>query len=334
MLMTSLLADIPQPSPVKFDPLPERRGQADLIQRRIGVVGLGHMGVAFAANFVADGHQVLVWDRNPEHVTARRPDGARGTARLMDLAPCDVIVSSVSDDDALRSVVLGAGGLENVLAAGATHISMSTISPALSHHLAEVHGRHGQDYVAAPVLGNPDAVRARKLFVLASGQPAAVERVRPLLERLGQRLFVIGENVAAANLLKLAGNVLTAMTLQSMGEVLALLRKGGIDPRVGFEVFTNSMFDARVHRIYGEKILDENYSPPGMAVPLAVKDLGLALAEAERYAVPMPAASLVHDRLVEMVARGWADLDWSALGLLAARDAGLDLLAPADPSAV
>jgi 3-hydroxyisobutyrate dehydrogenase-like beta-hydroxyacid dehydrogenase len=206
---------------------------------------------------------------------------------------------------------------------------MSTVSPELSRELAEVHARHGQDYVAAPVLGNPDAVRARKLFVLASGGGAAVERVRPLLERLGQHLFVIGEDVAAANLLKLASNVLTALTLESMGEVLALLRKGGIDPRVGLEVLTNSMFDSRVHRIYGEKILDEAYSPPGMAVPLAIKDLRLALAEAERYAVPMPAASLVHDRLVGMVARGMADLDWSALGLLAARDAGLDGLAAA-----
>lgn len=327
--MTSLMADTSRHSPVKSDSLSERQGRADPIQRRIGVVGLGHMGMAFAANFVADGHQVVVWDRNPEHVTARRPDGAQGTARLADLAPCDVIVSSVTDDDALRSIVSGAEGLANVLAAGAVHISMSTISPALSHHLAELHASHGQDYVAAPVLGNPDAVRARKLFVLASGRTSAVERVRPLLERLGQRLFIIGEDVTAANLLKLAGNVLTAMTLESMGEVLALLRKGGIDPRVGFEVLTNSMFDSRVHRIYGEKILDENYSPPGMAVPLAVKDLRLALAEAERHAVPMPAASLVHDRLVGMVARGWAGLDWSALGLLAARDAGLDGSAPA-----
>jgi 3-hydroxyisobutyrate dehydrogenase-like beta-hydroxyacid dehydrogenase len=326
--MTSLLADPSQSSAIKSSTEPERKGRSDVIQRRIGVVGLGQMGAAFAANFVADGHQVLVWDRKPEHVAARRPDGAKGTARLADLASCDVVVSSVSDDDALRSVVLGAEGLENVLAAGATHISMSTISPALSAHLAEVHLRHGQDYVAAPVLGNPDAVRNRKLFVLASGPAAAVERVRLLLERLGQRLFIIGEDVAAANLLKLAGNVLTAMTLESMGEVLALLRKGGVDPRAGFEVFTNSMFDARVHRIYGGKILDENYSPPGMAVPLAVKDLRLALAEAERHAVPMPAASLVHDRLVEMVALGWADLDWSALGLLAARNAGLDDSAP------
>jgi 3-hydroxyisobutyrate dehydrogenase-like beta-hydroxyacid dehydrogenase len=317
------------PSAELFDALPERRGQPDMVRRRIGVVGLGKMGMAFANNFVADGHQVLVWDRNPEHVAGRRPTGAQGTARLADLAICEVVASSVTDDEALRSVVLGDEGLASVLSAGAIHVSMSTVSPELSRELAEMHARHGQDYVAAPVLGNPDAVRARKLFVLASGSPAAVERVRPLLERLGQHLFVIGEDVAAANLLKLAGNVLTALTLQSMGEVFALLRKGGVDPRVGFEVLTTSMFDSRVHRIYGEKILDENYSPPGMAVPLAIKDLRLALAEAERHAVPMPAASLVHDRLVGMVARGLADLDWSALGLLAARDAGLDATAAA-----
>jgi 3-hydroxyisobutyrate dehydrogenase-like beta-hydroxyacid dehydrogenase len=286
------------------------------------------MGSALAANLVADGHQVLVWDKNSEHLTARRPAGAQSAVRLADLVNCDVIVSSVTDDDALRSVVLGTDGLANVLAAGAVHISMSTISPGLSRHLAEVHARHGQDYVAAPVLGNPDAVRSRTLFVLASGRTAAVERVRPLLERLGQRLFFIGEDVGAANLVKLAGNVLTAITLESMGEVLALLRKGGIDARVGFDVLTNSLFDSRVHRIYGAKILNEAYTPPGMIVPLAEKDLRLALAEAEHHAVPMPAANLVHARLVEMVERGWGGLDWSALGLLAAREAGLDGAVP------
>jgi 3-hydroxyisobutyrate dehydrogenase-like beta-hydroxyacid dehydrogenase len=320
----TLSANASRPAQMAADAKPQRPGNTADVKRRVGIVGLGQMGSAFAANFVADGHKVLVWDRDPQHVAAHRPTGAEGATRLTELAICDVIVSSVTDDDALKSVVLGAGGLADVLAPGAVHISMSTVSPALSQHLAEVHARFGQDYVAAPILGNPDAVRARKLFVLVAGKAAAVERVRPLIDRLGQRVFVIGEDVAAANLVKLASNVLTAMTLESMGEVLALLRKGGIDPHVGIDVLTNSMFDSRVHRVYGQKIVDEAYSPPGMAVPLAVKDMRLALAEAERNAVPMPAASLVHDRLVGMLARGWADLDWSALGLLAARDAGLD----------
>ena len=160
--------------------------------------------------------------------------------------------------------------------------------------------------------------------MLAAGPSSALEKVRPLLERLGQRLFVIGADAALANLFKLAANVLTATTLECMGEVLALLRKGGVDRHLAYDVLTNSLFDSRVHKTYGGKIVEERYSPPGMAAPLAIKDLRLALAEAEHTAVPMPAASLVHDRLVAMVARGWAELDWSALGLLAAVDAGLN----------
>ena len=131
--------------------------------------------------------------------------------------------------------------------------------------------------------------------------------------------------LAAPTPLKLAGNVLTALTPQSMGEVLALLRKGGVAPQVAFDVLTGSLFDGKVHKTYGGKIVDNHYSPPGMTTLLAVKDLrlGRCFAEAEYLAVPMPAASLVHDRLVATIARGWVELDWSALGLLAASDAGL-----------
>lgn len=289
--------------------------------KRIGVIGLGHMGHAFAANLVEDGYEVLAYDR--ESKRAATLTGARAVAQLADLAGCDVVLTSLPDDDALAAVVLGVAGLSGVLAPGAVHISMSTVSPAISRRLAAEHARHRQDYVAAPVLGNPDFARERKLFILVGGPGSSVDKVRPMLERLGQRLFVIGEHAALANLVKLAANTLTATTLECMGEVLALLRKGGIDQRLAFDVLTNSLFDSRVHKVYGDKIVEGRYNPPGMAVPLAIKDLRLALAEAEHEAVPMPAASVVHDRLVAMVARGWSDLDWSALGLLAAMDAGL-----------
>jgi 3-hydroxyisobutyrate dehydrogenase-like beta-hydroxyacid dehydrogenase len=308
-------------------PLPEEGAISPFARRIVGVVGLGRMGEAFALNLVADGHRVLVFDRDPARVAAVGQAGAEAAAGLAGLAACDVVVTSLPDDDALTAVTLHVGGLVKIMRAGAVHVSMSTISPGLSGSLNVEHEARGQSYVAAPVLGNPDLARARRLFILAAGRPAALENARPLLERLGQRLFVIGEDAPAANLMKLAGNVLTATTLESMGEVLALLRKGGVDRHVAFDVLTNSLFDSKVHRTYGGKIVDEFYSPAGMAVPLAVKDLRLALAEAEREAVPMPSASLVRDRLVGLMARGWGELDWSALGLLAARDAGLDTLA-------
>jgi 3-hydroxyisobutyrate dehydrogenase-like beta-hydroxyacid dehydrogenase len=316
--MTRSTADVAQPPSSAAG----RQDSADIAIRRVGVVGLGHMGHAFAVNLIEDGYQVSVYDRDPKR--AATLIGATATAQLRDLAVCDIVLTSLPDDDALAAVALGTEGLAAILPPNAGHISTSTVSPALSRRVAEEHARHRQDYIAAPMLGNPDFARARKLFVLGAGPPSAMKRVRPLLEPLGQRLFVIGDDAALANLVKLAANVLTATTLECMGEVLALLRKGGVDRHLAYDVLTGSLFDSRVHKAYGGKIVEERFSPPGMAVPLAIKDLRLALAEAERTAVPMPAASLAHDHLVAMMARGWAELDWSALGLLAAVEAGLD----------
>src|SRR6201998_2162657 len=247
---------------------------AEFVIRSVGVVGLGHMGHAFAVNLIEDGHQVVVYDRDPKRGAALT--GARAAAQLADLASCDVVVTSIPDDDAFAAVALGSEGLAAILSRDAVHISTSTVSPTISRRVAEEHAHHHQDYVAAPVLGNPDFARARKPFVLAAGALSALQKVRPLLERLGQRLFIIGEDAALANLVKLAANVLTATTLECMGEVLALMRKGGVDRHLAYDVLTNSLFDSRVHKTYGGKIVDERYSP-GFAVPLATKDLRLAL---------------------------------------------------------
>jgi 3-hydroxyisobutyrate dehydrogenase-like beta-hydroxyacid dehydrogenase len=303
-------------------PLPETSVPSSI--RDVGVVGLGRMGHAFAQNLLADGYQVIAHYRDARRVQDLPIEAARATTRLADLAACDVIIISLPDDASLAEVALSSTGLAAILAPGAVHLSMSTVSPALSRRLAQAHAGRGQGFVAAPVLGNPDAARARRLFVLAGGPRQAIERARPVLESLGQRVFVIDEDAGEASLMKLACNTLTAATLQTMGEVLALLRRSGIDPHRALDVFTGSMFDGRVHTIYGGKIADGQYSPPGMTAPLALKDLRLALAEAEESAVPMPVASIVHDRLLAMIARGWTGLDWSALGLLAASEAGLD----------
>src|SRR6202030_2314964 len=125
--------------------------------------------------------QVCVYDRDLKRAAGRI--SAPAAARLGDLAACDAVVTSLPDDDALAEVALGPEGLVSVLAPGAVHISTSTVSPAVSHRVAEEHARHRQDYVAAPVLGNPDFARERKLFVLAAGPRAALEKVRALLQR-------------------------------------------------------------------------------------------------------------------------------------------------------
>jgi 3-hydroxyisobutyrate dehydrogenase-like beta-hydroxyacid dehydrogenase len=300
---------------------------------RVGVVGLGRMGFALAANLCKDGFEVQVFDRNAERMEALRNSGASPTSKIADLASCRIVLSSLPDDEALGAVAFSPAGLLDSLEPRAIHISMSTVSPGLSKRLAEGHARRDQYFIAAPVLGNPDLAARRDLFIIAAGPAIAVEIARPLLERLGQRLFVIGHEASAASLMKLGANVLTASVLQSMGEVLALFRKSGIDPMAAFNVLTNSLFDGRVHKTYGGKIVTERYRPAGMTLPLAAKDIGLALEAAGKSLVPMPMAAMIHERLLTAIGHGWGDLDWSALGLLASREAGLndaaDCAAPA-----
>src|SRR5271167_1970852 len=118
---------------------------AEFVIRRVGVVGLGHMGHAFAVNLVEDGHQVFVYDRDAKRTAA--VTGARAAAGLADLAACDVVLTSLPDDDALAAVALGPEGLVGVLAPGEVHISKSTVSPAISRRVAEEHESHSKDYV-------------------------------------------------------------------------------------------------------------------------------------------------------------------------------------------
>ena len=231
------------------------------------------------------------------------------------------------NDDSLREVVFGRNpsgldGLALGMAPGAVHISMSTISTSGASELAAEHARNCQGYVAAPVFGNPDAARARELYIIAAGASVDLERCLPLFNILGQQVFSVGSEPAAANLIKIAGNMMTATTLEVLGEVVALLRKGGLNPETFIDILTATMFGGRVHRIYGSKIAAQAYAA-GFVLPLALKDVCLALAEAERQAVPMPSVSVVRDRMLSGIARGYGELDWTALALIAAEDAGL-----------
>jgi len=291
------------------------------------------MGTAMAKNLAAAGHRVIACVRRPQQMGTLVALGLKPTTDLADVFDCEIVITMLPDDDAVREVALGREEIKGLiagLAPGAIHLSMSTISTAAASQLAAAHARCGQGYVAAPVFGNPDAAKARQLFVVAAGAPADVERCRPLLDQLGQETFVVGTDPAHANLIKLMGNMLTATALEMLGETAALLRKRGLDPGRFVKLMTSTMFGGRVHRIYGNRIAAQDYVA-GFAVPLALKDVRLALAEAESAAVPMPSVSVVRDRMLTAIARGYAELDWTALGLIAAEEAGASMSRAAAP---
>src|SRR2546421_723746 len=245
-------------------------------------------------------------------------DGPAAAAR-----GAEVLITMLGDDDAVEAMVLGDGGALAALPRGAIHISMSTISPALSRRLSERHRASGQTYVAAPVFGRPEAAEAKKLWVVAAGPAPAIERCRPLFDAMGQGTIVAGEEPARSNVIKLAGNFLIAAAIEAMGEAFAFGRKHGIAPAELLDVVNGKLFRSPIYENYGKLIADERYEPAGFKLKYGLKDVRLTLAAAEEVAAPMPVASVIRDHYLSGVARGWQDIDWAALARVAAADAGL-----------
>ncbi len=274
-----------------------------------------------AHNLVRAGHDVSVYNRTKEKTKRLADAGATVASSPGELAGAEIVVTMLADDAAVESVALDGERPSAAFAKGALHLSMSTISPALAARLARV---HGASFVSAPVFGRPDAAAAAKLFVLAAGPKASVARCRPLLDAMGQKTFELGEDPIAANVLKLSGNFLLAATIEAMAETFALARKWGLDAQQVLDVLTSTIFTSPAHKGYGAKIASQSFDATGgFALVLGLKDVKLVLGAADERRVPMPTASLLRDRLTTAAARGLAEQDWSALGKLAADDAGL-----------
>ena len=289
----------------------------------VGFIGLGQMGAAIALNLVKAGHRVVVYNRTRAKAETLASQGAEIAESVADACRRPVVITMLADDSAVEAAFFGDGNGLSALGQGAVHISMSTISVALSDKLAEAHRNAGQVYVAAPVFGRPEAAAAAKLFVVAAGPASTLAQCQTLFDAVGQRTFVVGEKPSAANLVKLSGNFLLAAMIECLGEVFALTRKGEIDPHLYLEILTSTLFSAPAYKTYGTIIANQQYEPAGFKMSLGLKDIRLALAAADALATPMPVASLVHDHFLAGVAQGAGDSDWSGLARLAAANAGL-----------
>ena len=289
---------------------------------KVGFIGLGHMGIGMAANLLRGGHEVTVYNRTPGKAQGLVAQGARAAAGVADACGGDAVVTMLADDGAVEGAVFGEQGVIGSLGKGAIHVSMSTISVALSERLSAAHANAGQRFVAAPVFGRPERAVAAKLFIVAAGAPDAVDACLPLFEAMGQKTFPIGDQPKAANLVKLSGNFLIASVIEGLGEAMALVGKAGVDRRRYLDLLTSTIFTAPVYRTYGGLIAEQRFEPAEFAAPLGHKDIRLALAAAEALRVPMPFASVLHDRFLTLLAHGGEALDWSAIGQLAAKDAG------------
>ncbi|SRR5579883_2004234 len=290
----------------------------------IGFVGLGSMGVPLANNLLESGYKLRIYNRTATKAEPLVAKGAIAVDHPADVVePGGVVISILANDQALEAVVLGEQGLLSGDVTDSIHVSMSTIAPATAQALAARTEQHGAHYVAAPVFGRPDAVAARKISICLSGAGAAKARVRPILEKVGQGIFDFGESVGAANVVKLSGNFLIISAIEAMAEAFTLAEKNGIDRAQLADLFGQTLFACPVYQNYGRMIAQQQYEPAGFKLSLGLKDVSLALQTAKASQMPLPIASLVHDRLTAAVANGKGDLDWTGLALTISEEAGL-----------
>ncbi|WP_193046430.1 NAD(P)-dependent oxidoreductase [Mycolicibacterium baixiangningiae] len=288
----------------------------------IGFIGLGNMGSAMAANLLAAGHEVTAYNRSQHKVDALAAKGARPARTVAEASRAEVVVTMLADDAAVEAVSFGADGIVESLGPDALHVSSSTISLALAERLTAAHADAGQRFVSAPVFGRPEAAAAAKLFVVAAGAADDLTELAPVFEAVGQRTFVMGSEPKAANLVKMSGNFLIASVIESLGEAMALVTKGGVDAGEYLDLLTSTLFDAPVYRTYGGLVASREFEPAGFAATGGLKDVRLALEAGEGLQVPLPIASLLRDRFLTLLATGGGHLDWSAISALSARDAG------------
>jgi 3-hydroxyisobutyrate dehydrogenase-like beta-hydroxyacid dehydrogenase len=266
---------------------------------------------------------VTVWNRTHSKTEPLRVKGASVADTPAGASEdAEAVFTILADDHAVEEVTFGDDGILGALPRGAVHISSSTLSVDFTRRLAAAHREAGQRLLAAPVFGRPEVAAAGQLFVVAGGEQATVNTVQPLLDVIGKRTFVMSDRPEAAALVKLSGNFLIASMIESVGEAMALVDRGGVDRHAYLDMLTSTLFDAPVYKGYGRLIAERKYEPAGFAAPLGQKDVRLALAAAEELRVPMPVASLLRDRLLRLLANGGSKLDWAAIGDLATVDSG------------
>jgi len=287
----------------------------------IGFIGLGGMGTAIALNLLRAGHNVTVWNRSAAAAEPLAAAGATVAGSAAQAAGQEILFSMLADDNAVRGVILE-GGVLDALSPGAIHVNMATISVALARDLAGRHAKRGAHYVAAPVLGRPDAAAAAKLNILAGGAPEPIGRIQPLFDAIGQKTFRFGEKPEQANAVKLGANFMIAAAIEAMGEAATLVEGFDVSGAAFLEMISCTIFACRVYTGYGEQVAKKQYEPAGFKLRLGLKDVRLALEAADEAATPMPFASVLKDNFLDAVAHGAGNHDWAGLAAVAARRAG------------
>ncbi len=268
------------------------------------------MGLAMARNIAKAGYRVRAWNRSS------RAGDAIGYVEIVaspgDVFKADVVFTMLSDDAAIREVLLSSNVLRDARP-GVVHVVTSTISVDFADELRTKHAEAGVGYVSAPVFGRPDVAEAAQLNIVVAGEKKSVETARPLLDIVGRKIWVVGEDPKHANVAKIAGNMMIAMAIEAMAEAVVLGQSNGLTAATFFDLILQTQFGgSRVYENYSATIMQGDFKA-GFRMQLALKDLGLAAAAGEKSGRRLPMLDAVRDRMAEAVAAGMGNQDWSAI---------------------
>jgi 3-hydroxyisobutyrate dehydrogenase-like beta-hydroxyacid dehydrogenase len=236
---------------------------------KIAFIGVGSMGAAIVPHLLSRGHEVSVWARRTEAVSM-----LEGVAVLGSPAEAftghEVIITMLSDDAAVRSVLLDSGALASATGKP-VHVVMSTISPALVAQMQPLHRQASVGYVAAPVFGVPAVAARAELNILAAGADEHLQCVQPIFDAIGKKTWHLGEDPVRANIAKIAGNMMITMAIESMAEASALTESYGLPAADFLEVVTQTLFACPSYQRYGKNLSERRYEP-GFRLALGLKD--------------------------------------------------------------
>jgi 3-hydroxyisobutyrate dehydrogenase-like beta-hydroxyacid dehydrogenase len=292
----------------------------------ISYLGLGTMGSGMVSNLLKAGYKLSVWDR-----TAKKcePFGMKG-ARIADtpadaVRDVDLVMYSLSKDEAIEEVVFGSKGILSGIKEGQIAVDMSTVLPATSLREQEAYAKRGVDFLDAPVFGSKNESANAKLWIMAAGNKAIFEKVKPVLEHLGQTVHYFGKNGNAAAM-KLVGNLIVALELQALAEGLVLAQKAGLDLKTVMEVVKVADFRSPLLVGNGENILRRDFSTY-FALQLMLKDADLIQQFSDGLSSPIPALRVVQKNLVRAVALGFGSENASAVIKALEKEAGIEVKA-------
>ena len=287
-------------------------------------LGLGNMGEPIAGRLLKAGYGVRVFNRTASKAEPLVKQGAQLVSPSGDVAePGGIVLTMLSDDQTVEEFCGEPGGFIEKLGANGIHISLEHHftggGPALGGTAPEISSYlHCGAGVRAARGGCPG-----RLNVLVSGEPTARKRIAPILAAIGQATFDFGDAPDAANVVKVCGNFMIASAIQTMAEAMALAQKNGVDAAKMIDMLAQTIFACPVYQGYGKALAEQRFEPVGFRMVLGLKDVNLALETAEASTMPMPIASLLHDRLLANIARGRGEMDWLAVSLGITEDAGL-----------